>query len=41
MIIDNEFDLKQIVYLSTDPEQYKRIVIGVKACADGGLLYEL
>ncbi|HRQ17713.1 MAG TPA: hypothetical protein PL085_11595 [Agriterribacter sp.] len=41
MKINNKFTLKQHVSLSTDTENLKRIVIGIKACADGGVLYEL
>lgn len=35
------FDFFQIVYLKTDVEQKPFMVIGVKYCADGGLLIEL
>jgi len=35
------FDYFQIVYLRTDVEQKPYMVIGVKACADNGVLIEL
>lgn len=41
MLINNRYDLKQIVYLLTDTEQLARIVVGIKVCADGCILYEL
>ncbi|GAB3701359.1 hypothetical protein GCM10027592_29370 [Spirosoma flavus] len=40
MRIDNEFALKQTVYLKTDKEQLPRLVTAIKICPDG-LLYEL
>lgn len=40
MNIDNEFSLSDTVYLKTDPEQNKRIVIGIWIRQDG-LQYEL
>lgn len=41
MIVDNKFDLKQIVYLKTDKEQGPRLITAIVMCADGGILYEL
>jgi hypothetical protein len=41
MVIDNKYELGQIVYLKTDVEQFQRIVTMIKACADGGLYYQL
>jgi len=35
------FDFFQIVYLKTDLEQKPYMVIGIKLCADNGILVEL
>ena len=35
------YDFGQTVYLKTDPDQYPRQIIGVKATADGGMLIQL
>lgn len=40
MVIDNKFDIKQIVYLTTDTEQRARIVTGF-SISDTGIGYEL
>lgn len=40
MVIKNEFNLKQTVYLRTDKDQLPRLVIGIKVCPDD-MLYEL
>ncbi len=40
MLIDNKFDLGDIVYLKTDPDQKERLVTGVTV-RPTGLLYEL
>jgi hypothetical protein len=31
VVIDNEFDFGNIVYLKTDPEQHERIIVGIWA----------
>lgn len=41
MVIENEFELQQVVYLKTDPDQYARIVLGIEVCPYGDLLYRL
>lgn len=41
MLIDNKYDLKGIVYLLTDTDQYPRMIVGVKVCVDGALLYQV
>lgn len=41
IVIDNKFDIGQFVYLTTDEEQKKRVVIGVKYCPDDLVLYEV
>jgi hypothetical protein len=41
MVIDNKYDLGQIVFLKTDVEQNQRIVTTIKVGADGGLIYQL
>lgn len=40
MLIDNKYDLRQIVYLVTDYEQLARMIVGIKICADGCILYQ-
>lgn len=41
IVIDNKFELKQMVFLRTDPEQHRRLITGIRLCADGSILYEL
>jgi hypothetical protein len=41
LTIDIPFSWGDIVYLRTDVDQKPYMVIGAKACADGGLLIEL
>ncbi len=41
MIIDNKYELGEIVYLKTDVDQVPRIVTAVVACPDDSILYEL
>lgn len=40
MVIDNEFNLKDIVYLITDSEQLPRFVCEIQIY-DGGIMYRL
>lgn len=40
MIIDNKFDLKEFVYIKTDPDQLKRIITAIIVCPDNSYLYE-
>lgn len=39
MIINNIFELKEIVYCVTDPEQSPRIITSIRICCDGGIIY--
>jgi hypothetical protein len=41
MVIDNKFELGEIVYLKTDGEQQPRIVTAIIVCPDNSFLYEL
>lgn len=41
MFIENEFDLKQKVYLKTDKDQSPRLVKGIKVFPEGDLIYTL
>lgn len=41
MIIENKFDLGELVYLKTDEDQKQRMVTKISATLDGGLLYDL
>lgn len=41
IVINNKFDLEEMVYLKTDPEQIKRMITGIKICVDFSILYEL
>ena len=41
MLIDNKYNLGELVYLKTDPEQNKRMIVGIKICLDGGMYYSL
>ena len=40
-VINTEFELKQEVWLKTDPEQLKRIVIGFMIFVEGEIMYRL
>ncbi len=40
-ILDNKYELGEIVYLITDPDKFGRMVTGIKACLDQSLVYEL
>ena len=39
--VDVPYDFGQILYLKTDSEQKPRMAIGVKYCADQGILIEV
>lgn len=41
MIIENKFEMGDLVYLKTDDEQRRRLITGIKVCPDNSLLYEL
>lgn len=41
MVIDNKFNIGDIVYLTTDVDQYPRLVAGINVKPGGFLLYEL
>lgn len=41
MKVDNQFKLKQLVYLRSDPEQYKRYVVGIYISIEEVLTYML
>lgn len=41
MHIDNKYKLGDPVYLVTDPQQLKRIVIGILVREQGGLMYHV
>jgi hypothetical protein len=41
MVIDNKFELGEILYLKTDAEQLGRIVTAIIVCPDDSYLYEL
>lgn len=41
MVIDNKYDIGAFVYLTTDPDQHRRIVTGIKICKGGELIYEI
>lgn len=41
MVIQNKYELGQIVYLVTDEDQSPRMVTQIKIGADGGLIYQL
>lgn len=40
MIIQNNYELGEIVYLKTDPQQQPRQIVGIHVTIDGGLLYK-
>ena len=40
MLVDNKFNIEQVVYLKTDEEQLPRIVYSVQILKDG-LMYQL
>lgn len=39
MVIDNKFEIGDFVYLTTDPDQLKRVVTAIKYCKGGELVY--
>lgn len=39
MIIENEFEIRDIVYIKTDRDQLPRQVLSIKVNPDGKLLY--
>lgn len=41
MVIDNKFELGDMVYLKTDPDQRERIVSKISVLPNGLLAYEL
>jgi hypothetical protein len=41
IIINNNFDIGEIVYLKTDFDQLPRIITAVMYSADGGTLYKV
>ena len=41
MVINNTYDFNDLVYLKTDEDQKKRIVIGIKIVPSGEILYLL
>jgi hypothetical protein len=41
IIINNNFDLGEIVYIKTDPEQLPRIITAIMQRVDGGMSYQL
>lgn len=41
MIIDNKYNLGDVVYLATDPDQYARIVTSILIEGNRSILYEL
>ena len=41
IVIDNKYEMKQIVYLKTDPDQFRRVIVGIRVCAEGAILYQL
>jgi len=41
MVIDNKYEIGAFVYLTTDPDQHRRIVTGIKICRAAELVYEI
>lgn len=41
IILNNQFDLGEMVYIKTDPEQLPRIITAIMTRVDGGLSYQL
>ena len=41
MVIENKYDIGQVVYLKTDPDQLARIVISMEIYAQGEIQYKL
>ena len=41
MVINNKYDFGDIVYLKTDPEQNKRVVVGINVTPNGDILYRI
>lgn len=41
MVLDNQYQLGDLVYLKTDPDNHKRMVSAIKVGLDGGIIYTL
>lgn len=41
MIIENEYEISDTVYLKTDEDQKARIIISIKVYKNGEIVYEL
>lgn len=41
IVIDNKYNLGEVLYLVTDRDQLKRIVTGIVYCPDNSILYEV
>ena len=41
MMIDNKYEIGEIVYLKTDPDQHGRMVFAIELYKGGELLYKL
>lgn len=41
LVIENKFDLGELVYLKTDEDQKMRMVTEISVMLDGSLVYEL
>jgi len=41
MVIDNKYDIGEILYLVTDEEQKKRLCTAIVICPDNSFLYEV
>ena len=39
MLISNKFEIGELVYLSTDEDQKRRLIAGLKVCPDGLIVY--
>lgn len=41
MIINNKFNIGDIVYITTDVDQKPRMIYGIEVFAGGGLIYKI
>lgn len=39
MIIDNKYEIGEVVFLSTDEEQKRRLITGLRICPSGQIIY--
>lgn len=41
IIIENQYDIGEIVYLRTDEDQYPRVIVSIEVYKNGEILYKI